>query len=159
MPNVSRVERVPDSPATVDLHQWIACERDAAWTAKLAILRARRREDIAHFGACLREHERHMDELATLARLVDPAHEPPTEPAFVTRDPFVVGAIEDGAALLDAMERLESVRIARYELRRRATDARPGALLDGILERHLGDARARLTSLHRLRQRRREVAA
>lgn len=58
---------MPDS-AAFDLDLWIACERDAVWTAKLAILRARRREDIAHFGACLREHERHAGELELLAR-------------------------------------------------------------------------------------------
>jgi hypothetical protein len=70
------MDRVPESPATTaELLRWIAYERDAAWTAKLAILRARRREDIAHFGACLREHDRHAGELALLARLTDPAAE------------------------------------------------------------------------------------
>jgi hypothetical protein len=138
---------------------WIEYERDAGWTAKLAILRARRREDVAHFGACLREHDRHADELSLLARLVDPTRELPEEPTFVTREAFVVGAIHDGLALLDAMDRIEADRVARYEQRRRPSGGQPPALLDSVLERHLGDARARLTSLRRLRERRREAAA
>jgi hypothetical protein len=78
------MDRVPESSAWAELLRWIAYERDAAWTAKLAILRARRREDIAHFGACLREHDRHADELSQLVRVTDPAVEAPTEPCFVT---------------------------------------------------------------------------
>jgi hypothetical protein len=150
---------VPEFAVTADLDLWIAYERDAAWTAKLAILRARRREDIAHFGGCLREHDRHATELEMLARLVDPAREATSDPTFVTRDAFVVGAIDDARALLDAMERLEGDRIARYELRRRPAAAAPAALLDGVLDRHLSDARTRLASLRRLRAGHAEAAA
>jgi hypothetical protein len=153
------MDRVPESPATAELLQWIAYERDAAWTAKLAILRARRREDIAHFGACLREHDRHAGELGLLARLTDPAAEVPTEPCFVTAEPSVIGAIDDAGALVEAMERLEAVRLDRYEQRRRGTDGQPGSLLDRLLERHLADARARLVSLRGLREARRAIAA
>jgi hypothetical protein len=133
-----------------ELLRWVAYERDAAWSAKLAILRARRREDIAHFGGCLREHDRHATELAMLARLVDPEAEVPAEPCFVTSEPSVVGAIADGGALVEAMDRLEAGRIERYEQRRRANDGQPGTLLDKLLERHLADARARLASLRGL---------
>jgi hypothetical protein len=154
------MDRVPESSATAELLRWIAYERDAAWTAKLAILRARRREDIAHFGACLREHDRHAGELALLARLTDPAAEVPTEPCFVTAEPSLIGAIDDGGALVEAMDRLEAVRIDRYEQRRRGSDGgEPGSLLDRILERHLADARARLASLRGLREARRAIAA
>lgn len=153
------MDRVPESPATAELLRWIAYERDAAWTAKLSILRARRREDIAHFGACLREHDRHTDELALLTRLTDPAVEAPTEPCFVTSEASVVGAIDDGRVLLEAVDRLEAVRIDRYEQRRRGGAGQPATVLDGLLDRHLADARARLASLRRLREARRDVAA
>jgi hypothetical protein len=153
------MDRVPESPATAELLQWIAYECDAGWTAKLAILRARRCEDIAHFGACLREHDRHAAELVSLARATDPAAEPPTEPTFITTEPFVVGAIDDGGALVDAMAQLEAVRIDRYGQRRRGSDSTTGRLLDGLLERHLADARARLASLRGLREARRAIAA
>jgi hypothetical protein len=153
------MDRVPESFATVEILQWIAYERDAAWTAKLAILRARRREDIAHFGASLREHDRHAGELAMLARLTDPAAQVPTDPCFVTEEPFVVGAIDDPATLVEAMDRLEAVRIDRYEQRRRGVDGGPGSLLDRLLERHLADTRARLASLRDLREARRSSIA
>jgi hypothetical protein len=153
------MDRVPESPATAELLGWIAYERDAAWTAKLAILRARRREDIAYFGACLREHDRHADELSLLVRLMDPAAEVPTEPCFVTVEPFVVGAIDDGRALVDAMDRLEALRIERYERRPRAGAGQSGTLLDGLLERHLADTRSRLSTLRRAREARCDVAA
>jgi hypothetical protein len=153
------MDRVPESTTAAEILQWIAYERDAAWTAKLAILRARRREDIAYFGASLREHDRHTAELALLARLTDSATEVPMEPAFVTAEPFVIGAIDDGGALVEAVDRLERGRIARYEQRRRGSDGEPGSVLDGLLERHLADARARLASLRGLRQARRSIAA
>lgn len=153
------MDRVPESPATAELLRWIAYERDAAWTAKLAILRARRREDIAHFGACLQEHDRHADELALLTRLTDPAAEVPTQPCFVTSEASVVGGIDDGRILLEAMDCLEAVRIDRYEQRRRCGVGEPGTVLDGLLERHLADARSRLASLRGLREARRDVAA
>jgi hypothetical protein len=149
----------PDSPAKSHIVQWIEYERDAAWTAKLAILRASRCEDIAHFGECLREHERHADELAVLARMADRTAQIPTEPTFVTGDPFVVGAIEGGRALLEAMERLEVVRIERYACRSPAGADQPASMLNGLLDRHLADARARLGRLRRLREWRRDAAA
>jgi len=139
------MDRVPES--TVDeLLQWIAYERDAAWAAKLSVLRVRGFREIAHFGACVREHERHAEELAQLVRAVDRRREIPTEPAFVTRDAFVVGDLDDGRAVLHAMAGLEHARIARYEERRRGY-----SVLDALLERHLHDARARLSSLEELR--------
>jgi hypothetical protein len=107
----------------------------------------------------LREHDRHTAELALLARLTDSATEVPMEPAFVTAEPFVIGAIDDGGALVEAVDRLERGRIARYEQRRRGSDVEPGSVLDGLLERHLADARARLASLRGLRQARRSIAA
>jgi hypothetical protein len=149
------MDRVAESSAPAELLRWIAYERDAAWTAKLAIVRARRREDIAHFGACLREHDRHTEELGKLLRATSPALEIPTEPSFVTRDAFVVGAVDDPATLLEAIDSLEAGRIERYEQRRGRT---PGARLDEILDRHLADARARRASLRRLGARR-QVAA
>ena len=153
------MDRVPESLAAAELLQWIAYERDAAWTAKLAILGARRREDIAHFGACLREHERHTGELTLLARNTDPALKVPAEPSFVTAEPFVIGAIDDGVSLVDAMDRLEAGRIERYQQRRRGSENQPATLFDGLLERHLVDACARLSSLRRLRASRRAIAA
>jgi hypothetical protein len=160
MSNVWPMDRVPESPATTtELLRWIAYERDAAWTARLAILRAHRREDIAHFGACLREHDRHTGELALLARLADPAAPVPTDPCFVTAEPFVVGAIDDPEALVEAMGRLEAGRIERYGQRPRGGDGDPGSLLDRLLERHLADARARLASLRGLREARRASIA
>ena len=139
------MDRVPES--TVDeLLQWIAYERDAAWAAKLAVLRASGLRDIAHFGVCVREHERHAEELAQLVRAVDRRRAIPTEPVFVTRDPFVVGDLDDGRAVLRAVADLERARIARYEERRRGY-----SVLDALLERHLHDARARLSSLEDLR--------
>lgn len=153
------MDRVPESAAAAELLRWIAYERDAAWTAKLAIVRARRREDIAHFGACLGEHDRHAAELSQLVRAHHPTAEPPTEPCFVTGDAHVVGAIADDRALLEAMDRLESARIRRYERRRRSAAGQPRTLLDGLLERHLLEARARRAALRRLGERRREVAA
>jgi hypothetical protein len=152
------MDRVPESPAS-DLFRWIAYERDAAWTAKLAILRARRCQDIAHFGACLREHDRHATELTLLARLADPAAGVPTGPSFVTAEPLVIGAIALGGALVDAMDHLEAVRIERYEQRRRGGEGEPGSLLQQVLERHLADARARLASLRGLREARRASIA
>ncbi len=133
---------------TVDeLLQWIGYERDAAWAAKLAVLRVGGRDDIAHFGACVCEHERHAEELTQLVRAVDREREIPDEPPFVTRDAFVVGDLDEGGPVLDAMARLEGARIARYELRRR--DA---SVLDALLERHLHDARARLAALLKRRE-------
>ena len=133
-------------PTVEDLLYWIACERDAAWAAKLSVLRVRGFQEIAHFGACVREHERHADELAQLVRAVDRQCEIPTEPPFVTRDAFVVGDIDDGRAVLHAMAGLERARIARYMERRRGY-----SVLDALLERHLSDARARLSALEQLR--------
>jgi hypothetical protein len=145
----------PESPTGTSLLRWIAYERDAAWTAKLAILRATHADDIRHFGACLDEHNRHAEELAALAR----GAFVPKEPSFVTDDPFVVGAIDNGRDLVDAMERLETGRIARYQARKPAGAEEPATMLNGLLDRHLVDASARLDRLRRLREGRRDRAA
>jgi hypothetical protein len=155
---VQGMERVPEPIAPTLLH-WIAYERDAAWTAKLAILRADRLEEIAHFGACLREHERHAEELARLARMIDRNAPVPTDPTFVTEEPHLVGAIDDRATLLAAMEHLEAGRIDRYEGQKPVATGEPANMLSGVLERHLADARARLAGLRRLGVLQRAVAA
>jgi hypothetical protein len=152
------MDHVPESRAAAEMLRWIAYERDASWTAKLAILRARV-EHVAYFGECMREHDRHADELSQLARAAGTACDLPAEPTFVTREPSVVGAIDDPSALLDAMVRLESARIERYAKRPRGAMSQPATLLDGLLERHQADARARPTSLRRLREVRRRAAA
>ncbi len=152
------MERVPEPHAPSHVLHWIAYEHDAAWTAKLAILRAAHKDDIAHFGACLREHERHAAELARLARMND-RHAPlPTDATCVTGEPHVVGAVADGRALLETMDDLEAARVRRYEAHRaHGTHASEG--LAAVLERHLADARARLEALRRLRGSRCAVAA
>jgi len=149
----------PESPDVTKILHWIAYERDAAWTAKLAILRASSREDVRHFGACLREHDRHADELTALARATDRGVELPKEACFVTGDPFVVSAIDNGAALVDAREHLEAVRIDRYISRRPTVTDEPLSMLDGLLDRHLADTRARLDRFRGLRGWRRDQAA
>jgi hypothetical protein len=155
------MSHVPESTVG-ELLQWIACERDAAWAAKLAILRARALEDISYFGACLREHDRHAEELAQLVRAASPRQEIPQGPCFVVRDALVVGALEREDAVLDAMKGLEEERIERYERRLRCGDRAPLTLLDALLERHLTDARSRRDALQRRRNTRepaREAAA
>ncbi len=142
-----------------DLLDWIAYERDAAWTAKLAILRAERLEDIAHFGACLREHDRHADELVRLARASDRRASVPTDATFVTDEPHLVGSLHGGRALLETMERVEAVRVDRYLARIPLASGESMTMLHGILQRHLADARGRLAALGRLREPRREAAA
>jgi len=143
------MDRVPE-PTVEDLLHWIACERDAQWAAKLAVLRTRDFQELAHLGACVREHERHADELAQLVRAVDRHCEIPTEPAFVTRDAFVVGDLAEGQGVLQALAGLERARIARYELRERRY-----SVLDALLERHLQDARSRLSALEKIQVARR----
>jgi hypothetical protein len=148
------MDQVPESSVD-ELLAWIAAERDAAWTAKLAILRMRTREDIALFGAHLREHERHAQELAQLVYAAEPRRRVPTEPGFVTRDAHVVGALDRDDAVIDAMTGIEAARVARYEHRsRQARRDRtvPASLVDALLERHLGDARSRLADLDCRRQ-------
>jgi hypothetical protein len=149
----------PESLSSTNLLRWVAYERDAAWTARLAILRASRCEEIRHFGDCLREHNRHAEELVALARLADRTASVPKEASFITGDPFVVGAIDDACALLDAMERLEAARIDRYVRRCGPYADQPAAMLQGLLTRHLADARSRLARLRGLRQSRRDQAA
>jgi len=157
------MDRVPES-LVGELIQWVAYERDAAWAAKLAILRVRRREDIALLGEVLREHDRHADELSQVVRASSPRPEVslPDGPCFVTRDAFVIGALDREDAVLDALEYLELVRIERYEQRRRRLERTVPSTLDAVLERHLADARARLVALQRRRRSRsavREAAA
>jgi ferritin-like metal-binding protein YciE len=148
------MEHVPESFVD-ELVQWIAAERDAAWAAKLAILRMRTREDIALFGAHLREHDRHAEELAHLVRIAEPRREIPREPTFVRRDALVIGALDRDQAVIAAMRDIEATRIARYEERaRRARSGRsePARIADALLDRHLADARARLAAVeHRSR--------
>jgi hypothetical protein len=136
----------PDS-LTAELLRWIAYENDAVWTAKLAILRLERVEDIAQFGKWLREHERHAAELARVLRAQSPRLQAPSEPSFATRDPFAIGALDDGEAVIEAMRGVEAARIARYQSRDGARSApiddRPHRLLDALLDRHALDARVR----------------
>jgi hypothetical protein len=143
------MEHVPES--FVDqLVRWIAAERDAAWTAKLAILRMQTREDIALFGAHLREHDRHADELGHLVRMVEPMRDVPREPSFVTRDAFVIGALDRAHAVIEAMRGIEATRIERYEQRPPHSNSgcvATASIVDGVLDRHLADARARLAAL------------
>jgi hypothetical protein len=135
------MDRVPESPVD-ELERWIAYERDAEWAAKLAVLRARDLDEIAYFGACVREHARHADELTQLVKAIDPKREVSKEPTFVTRDAWVVGDVGEGHAILGVAAKLELGRIARYGQR-----ARGYSVLDALLERHLQDARARLAAL------------
>jgi hypothetical protein len=137
---------VPESTVS-ELLTWIAYERDAAWAAKLAILRMTRREDIAMFGEHLREHDRHASELAQLVRAADPRCAVPDEPQFLVRDALVIGALDGDEAVVAAMKSLEESRIARYERRGRRTPAAPTTMPDAMLDRHLADARARLAGL------------
>jgi hypothetical protein len=132
-----------------ELLRWVAYERDAAWAARLAVLRVGRLEDIAHFGACLREHDRHAEELAQLVRATSPRQEIPDGPCFVVRDAFVVGALDGDGDVLSAMKALEEERIARYERRPRGDGGSPRTMLDALLERHLVEARSRRDALER----------
>jgi hypothetical protein len=138
----------PGSSALLhELYSWIRCERDAAWATKLAILRVERREDIAHFGACLHEHDRHAAELGQLLRTAVPSSELPCEPSFVTREPFVIGALSEGEAVVAAMRDLEASRVGRYDSRTRRGQDEPLRMLDALLERHAANARRRLAWL------------
>jgi hypothetical protein len=121
---------------------WLARERDAAWTAKLAILRVERLDDIQHFGECLREHQRHVWELAGWARTGELARDSASllKPSFITRDPHAIGALAESSTVLAAMESIEVARVAHY----RSRDAATPAALDRVLGRHLIDAHARL---------------
>jgi hypothetical protein len=142
------MEKVPESAAAVqELLRWIGYERDAAWATKLAILRLDRREDIELFGAFLAEHERHAAELGQLLRATDPGSEVPDEPAFITRDPHVIGGLVDSDTVIAATSVLEASRIARYDERSRRRDDAPRRVLDAVLERHAVDARVRLAWL------------
>jgi hypothetical protein len=141
---------VPESLAD-EIARWIAHERDAAYAAKLAILRLERCEDIAHFGRVLGEHERHADELGGLLRATRPDARPSREPSFATREAHVIGALRDGERILAEMAKIESTRIARYRDRPRRKDDEPHRMLDAVLERHLGDARARVAWLEKRR--------
>jgi hypothetical protein len=149
----------PESLIRTSLSCWIAYERDAVWTAKLAILRATRADDIRHFGACLDEHNRHAEELTALARVADRSVDVPKDASFLTQDPFIVGAIDSGGDLVGAMERVEAQRIDRYLSRPPATPEQPATMLNGLLDRHLADARERVSRLRELRERRRDRAA
>jgi hypothetical protein len=150
------MDQVPElarDSAIDDILTWIARECDAVWTAKLVILRVNEIEDIAHFGACLREHERHAEELARLlpgAIHVD-AQATSREPRFVTREPHIVGSLTGADELLGAMEAIEIARIARYPSRGGWVDVRFRQPLRWLLERHVCDARVRLGWLRRRR--------
>jgi hypothetical protein len=149
----------PSSHTGSDLLRWVAYERDAAAAAKLAILRAAGCESIRHFGACLREHDRHAEELAAWAGAQGRRISPRAEARFVTTEPLAIGDVDSGEALLDAMDRLETVRIDRYLARRAARGGEPASTFDGLLDRHLADAYARLARLRGLCERRHDRAA
>ena len=149
------MDLVPESAphsSVDDLLTWISCECDAVWTAKLVILRVKDLDVIAHFGACLREHERHADELAQLLPATIRVHAQANsrEPRFVTHEPHLVGSLTSGHDLLGAMEAIEIARIARYP-RRRSVDLPSRRTLHWVLARHATDARVRLDWLRRRR--------
>lgn len=141
------MERVPESAASLELLQWIGYERDAAWAAKLAILRLDRREDIDRFGAFLAEHDRHAVEISQLLHAADPRCDVPDEPPFITRDPHVIGGLVEPDSVIAAMSALEASRIARYDARPLRSHDEPHRMLDAVLERHAVDARLRLAWL------------
>ena len=109
-----------------------------------------RPDNIDHFGECLREHERHVRELADWMR-AEGAHVDPgvlREPSFATQEPHLIGALADGTAVLAAMEAIETARLAGYP--------RPGETaratrcgLDRLLAQHGMDAQVRLVWLRR----------
>ena len=110
----------PNGARSVDrATTWLDRERDAAWTAKLAILRLERVADILHLGACLRGHESHIAELAEVARTqgLSPDSGSLREPSFVTGEPHVIGALIESGAVLAALESIETARVARYPSR------------------------------------------
>jgi hypothetical protein len=152
IPVVAYTAETKDGCSIQEASIWLAREQDAAWTAKLVILRVERLDDIRHFGECLGEHERHIGELAACARTGKFARESSSllEPSFVTREPLAIGALAESSAVLAAMESIEIARVARY----RSRDAAMPTALDRMLAQHLTDARARLNWLrHRLRAR------
>lgn len=144
-----------ETAASESLH-WIRLECDAAWASKLAILRVDRREDIFHFGTCLREHEMHAAELRQLLRAVDPDREAPQDPPFVARDAYVIGALDGAEAVIAAMHAIEASRIHCYDRRTGRGQDEPHRTLDALLARHAADARQRLAWL-KDRQRARAV--
>ncbi len=146
----SKDSRDPVPESTIrELLTWIAYARDAAWAAKLAILRMTRGEDIALFGEHLREHDRHATELAQLVRAAEPRRTVPDEPQFLVRDALVIGALDRDEAVIAAMVGIEETRIARYEQRGRCPVGAPTSMIDALLERHLADARGRFAALRR----------
>jgi hypothetical protein len=138
-PEPSRTESVEEGP-------WIARERDAAWTAKLVVLRVTRLDDIHHFGACVREHQRHIDELARWARVRSATLDGAAlrEPSFSTREPHVIGALVEPAAVLGAMAAIEARRVAHYQAREALVPRSSRGAFDRLLEAHRADAVARL---------------
>lgn len=132
----------PGTLAREEVESWVARERDAAWSAKLVILRLTEAGEIAMAGQFLAEHVRHIDELYALS------HELPSaldEPAFVTREPSLIGAVVQGGPVLDVLERIEKARIAAYESHLAAVPRE----LRQVLGQHCNDARARLHALRR----------
>src|ERR1700722_17029278 len=151
-PTVSEESDVTEEPepsagcAVEDVSNWLAFERDAAWTAKLVILRVERLDDIRHFGDCLHDHERHVDELAGLARIRGAQLR---EPSFVTREAHVIGALVESSSVLAAMGALEIARVARYRSHDATVREEAESALDRLLARHRIDAEARLRWLAR----------
>lgn len=127
-----------------DALEWIARERDAVWTAKLVVLQVERVDDIGHFGDCLREHQVHAVDWLRWARVRGVRLDPSMllEPSFVTREPYIVGALVGAPAVLVAMERIESARLARYLSHTPTGSPRCG--FERLLIEHLTDARSRL---------------
>jgi hypothetical protein len=142
----------PNSGRSLDqAAAWLDRERDAAWTAKLAVLRVERIADIVHLGDCLRDHQRHIAELAVVARASGCSLDSGSllEPSFATREPHVVGALLESDAVLAALESIEAARVARYLSRGPVATTGAPSVLDRALERHLSDAQARLQWLRR----------
>jgi hypothetical protein len=127
---------------------WLARERDAAWTTKLVILRVEGLDDIRHFGDCLAQHERHVGELARWIRARGTTLDPLAlcNPSFVTHEPHAIGALSGSGPVLYAMEALEFARVVRYQAQ---LEPWRDLALDGLLEAHWDDARARLRWLRR----------
>jgi hypothetical protein len=132
-----------------ELLRWIDYETDAAYAAKLAILRLRDASDIAIAGVWLRDHVRHADELAQLVRALAPERVVALEPSLSTRDAFVIGALSDADAdaVLEALRAIDRARAARYATRPRICEADGALLVDALLVRHAHDAAARIAWL------------
>ncbi len=142
--------RVPDccpDSEVAEIRRWIGYERDAGWTARLAVLRLEQRDDIARLGSHVCEHDRHAEELGQLLQAADPRWPVAREPPFLTGEAHVIGALARPDAVLDALAAIEGERVARYERERSRGKDGLRRLLDALLERHELDACKRLAWL------------